>query len=230
MAAGRGKRLRPHTDQIPKPLLPVDGRPTLDYVLTAAAQAGIDTVCLVTHHLSEQIEQFVSNGSAWGIKAVYCHQPYLGGTAHALQTAIIGQPEIFAKDRPFLLSATDYVLPPNYLVDLLSAHRDNGTDIFISLKQMPIKEISGRSSVQFTQNGHISKIIEKPSAKDISSPFVASLTFVLPGATLKYLPQMEPSPRDEFEIQTVINQMLQEGFTAGGLVQETPREWSDRIQ
>jgi MurNAc alpha-1-phosphate uridylyltransferase len=63
LAAGRGKRQRPYTDEIPKPLLPVRGRATLDYVLTAVRRAGIERACLVTRHLEEKIFEFVGDGS-----------------------------------------------------------------------------------------------------------------------------------------------------------------------
>lgn len=227
LAAGRGERLRPYTDHTPKPLLPVNGRPTLDYVLTATAEAGVHTVCLVTHHMSEQIEQFVGDGSAWNLTAVTCRQEKLAGTAHALRSAVSIYPALFAREQPFILTATDYVLPPNYLSNLIAAHLHNGTDMTISLKELPPEEIVASSSARFLENGQIGQIIEKPSADDITSPHAASLTFVLPGATLDYLAHMKPSPRGEFEIQSVINQMLQGGFTAGGFVQETPREWNE---
>src|SRR5512139_1128361 len=53
LAAGRGKRQRPYTDTTPKPLLPVRGRPTLDYVLTSVKHANVERVCIVTRHLEE---------------------------------------------------------------------------------------------------------------------------------------------------------------------------------
>lgn len=232
LAAGRGKRLRPYTDRTPKPLLPADGRPTLDYVLQAAAQAGIESVCLVTHHLAEQIEAYVDDGTAWGLTAVCCRQPEMLGTAHALQTAVSAYPHLFERERPFLLTATDYILPPTYLADLTAAHQQNGTDIAISLKELPLADIIGRSSVQFGENGcghdhsHITRIIEKPTPEQINNPFTASLTFILPGVTLDYLGKVRPSPRGEFEIQDVINQMITAGLTASGLVQPIPREWT----
>lgn len=225
LAAGRGKRQRPYTDTIPKPLLPVNGRPTLDYVLTAASRAGVEKVCLVTHHLAEQIREYVADGSAWGLTAVTCRQPELLGTAHALHTAVTAFPEMFARERPFLLSATDYVLPPTYLADLVAAYQANDTDMAISLKQLPPDQILRSSTVRLGENGRVTQIIEKPKAEEIMSPYSASLTFVLPGAIGDYLAQMKPSPRGEFEIQHILNQMLAEGYTACGWVQETPQEW-----
>ena len=225
LAAGRGKRQRPYTDTIPKPLLPVNGRSTLDYVLTSAVQAGIQAVCLVTHHLGEQIQAYVGDGSAWGLTAVTCDQPELLGTAHALQMAVAAFPKMFVEERPFILTATDYLLPPNYLTDLVATYQNKGTDMALSLKQLPREQILRSSTVQFQENGRITQIIEKPAPDEIMSPYSSSLTFVLPGAIVDYLAHMKPSPRGEFEIQNVLNQMLNDGYTASGCVQETPQEW-----
>lgn len=224
LAAGRGKRLRPYTDHTPKPLLPVDSRPTLDYVLTAAARAGIQTVCLVTHHLAAQIEGFVGDGAAWGVTAVTCRQPRLAGTAHALQTAVSAYPNLFREERPFLLTATDYALPSSYLKKLIQAHLSNEADITISLKHLPPTEISSSSSVSFQPNGRITQIVEKPSPGANVGSLAASLIFVLPEDIRDYLQHVTRSPRGEFEIQDVINQMLRAEYTASGLVQEAPRE------
>ena len=126
-----------------------------------------------------------------------------------------------------MLTATDYILPHDYLKNLIAAHLDNGTDMTISLKKLPLEEILASSSVQFQQNGQIGRIVEKPSPEDITSPLSASLTFVLPGAIGDYFPQMRPSKRGEFEIQSVMNRMLRDGFTASGLEQEAPYEWNE---
>ncbi len=226
LAAGRGKRLRPYTDRMPKPLLPVDGRPTLDFVLTAAANAGIQTVILVTHHMSGQIEEFAGDGAAWNMAVVTCRQPKMLGTAHALQTAVSAYPTLFASEQPFILTATDYILPPDYLSNLSAAHAAGNTDMTFSLKKLPREKIVTSSSARFMSNGQIARIIEKPAPEEINSPYSVSLTFILPGAAVDYLANMEPSIRGEYEIQSVINQMLGVGFTASGLEQETPREWS----
>jgi dTDP-glucose pyrophosphorylase len=225
LAAGRGQRLRPFTDHTPKPLLRVHGRPTLDYVLSSVAHAGIRNVCIVTHHLEEQIRRFAGDGSHWGLTAVYSHQSHLSGTAHALQTAVSAHPQLFAPDLPFLLTATDYVLSPTHLAELVAAYLESDTDMTISLKRLPPAEIAARSSVRLQDDGCVSQIIEKPGLGASSGPFAASLIFVLPAETLDYLPHMKTSDRGEFEIQSIINQMLRQGFTAGALVQEASPEW-----
>src|ERR1700678_4105584 len=59
LAAGRGTRLQPHTDTTPKPLLPVQGRPILDWIIGALPP--IDRLVVVVNYLSEQIETYLKN-------------------------------------------------------------------------------------------------------------------------------------------------------------------------
>lgn len=229
LAAGRGKRLRPHTDHTPKPLLPVDGRPMLDHTLEAVADAGIRQVCLVTHHLSEQIEDFVGDGSQWGLVPVFCRQPQLLGTAHALNEVVAAYPHYFQNGDFFLLTATDYIWPNNYLHDLVAAHTQSGADISVSLKHMPGADLSKRSSVSFSPQGGIAQIVEKPAPGQAPSEFVASLTTILPASTGAFLAHMQASPRGEYELQAIINQMIDDGYRARGLKQPAPSEWQPHM-
>ena len=229
LAAGRGKRLRPFTDHTPKPLLPVNGRPLLDHTLEAVAAAGIRRVCIITNHLAGQIEDFVADGSRWGLSAVFCRQSQLLGTAHALNEVVTAYPLYFQNGPPFLLTATDYIWPENYLLDLVAAHIQNSADISVSLKHMPGVDLSKRSSVAFTPQGGIAQIVEKPAPGQAPSAYVASLTTILPAATGTYLAQMQPSSRGEYELQTVINQMIDDGYRAQGLEQPPPGEWQPHM-
>jgi len=229
LAAGRGKRLRPYTDTIPKPLLPVDGRPLLDRVLADVSAAGIKRVCLVTSHLAEKIEDFVGDGSSWGVTAVFCRQSQLLGTAHALNEVVNVYPSWFPNGNSFLLTATDYIWHNNYLHDLIVAHTQDGADISISLKHMPGKDLSKRSSVAFNPQGGIAQIVEKPRPGQAPSAYVASLTMILPAVVNSYLVNMCPSPRGEYELQAIINQMIDDGYQARGLDQLPPAEWQPHM-
>jgi NDP-sugar pyrophosphorylase family protein len=82
LAAGLGTRLRPHTLHTPKPLLPIQGRPILDWTL-AALPAVVDRVVVVTHYLGEQIEAYLrgqKHVAAWEVVP----QGQAQGTGHAL--------------------------------------------------------------------------------------------------------------------------------------------------
>ncbi len=148
LAAGRGKRQRPYTDVTPKPLLSVNGRPTLDYVLGAVAKAGVERVCVVTNHLEEQIFAFVGDGSKWNLAVCFSHQAELRGNGDALRSV----PNDFAQDELVMVVATDYILEEDLLLPLVHAHETYRTDIVMSLKKCPPEELSARSSVEVDSN------------------------------------------------------------------------------
>ncbi len=221
LAAGRGKRQRPYTDTTPKPLLPVRGRATLDYVLTAVQRAGVERVCIVTRHLEEKIFEYVGDGSRWGLDMTFAHQNELRGTGDALMSV----PREWIRAEPTMIVATDYVLRENDLRELVEAHEKNHAEITMSLKQCPVEELMARSVVDVDPNWRVRRIIEKPAREEILSPYAASILFILPPQLWTYLTKLQPSPRGEIEMQAAIQMMLEDGFKAYGLLQPAPEEW-----
>ncbi len=221
LAAGRGKRQRPHTDQTPKPLLPVHGRPTLDYVLTAVKKAGVERICIVTNHLEDQIFDYVGDGSRWDLQATFAHQRKLRGNGDAL----LSVPQDWIRDEPIMVLATDYILEENSLVELIAAHQKYKADITMSLKECLREELSARSSVEVDTDWRVKKIIEKPKLEEILSPYAASIMFIFPPQIWEYLSRVESSPRGEIELQSAVHSMLSDGYLAYGVLQPAPEEW-----
>jgi NDP-sugar pyrophosphorylase family protein len=221
LAAGRGKRQRPYTDRTPKPLLPVHGRPTLEYVLHAVKRAGIERICIVTNHLEDQIFAYVGDGSRWGLNATFAHQNELRGNGDAL----LSVPKEWLPEEPIMVVATDYILGEDVLLDLVDAHQKHEADITMSLKLCPLEELSARSSVEVDADWRVKMIIEKPRPEEILSPYAASILFIFPAAIWDYLTRVEPSPRGEIEMQSAVQSMIKDGFQAYGLLQPTPEEW-----
>lgn len=220
LAAGRGRRLRPHTDRVPKPLLSVNGRPTLDFVMTSLSRAGVTDVCLVVQYLGQQIENYVGDGAQWGMRTSFRHQKEILGAAHAVKEAadFITQPT-------FILAA-DYLLPVDHLRQLKTTYLNEGSDLAVSLKRLSDREMSGRSSVRFDQNGAVVEIVEKPAPEDAPSNIGASMIFIIPSKVVDYLDGMKLSARGEYEFQSVVNRMLSDGYKITGLIQRVPPEWS----
>ncbi|QFY91085.1 nucleotidyltransferase family protein [Magnetovirga frankeli] len=71
LAAGRGERMRPLTDHCPKPLLPVAGKPLIQYHIERLAEAGFDQLVINHAHLGEQIERHLGDGGRWGLSIRY---------------------------------------------------------------------------------------------------------------------------------------------------------------
>jgi len=242
LAAGRGTRLRPYTDKTPKPLLPVNGAPTLDLYFNGLASAGVENVVLVVHHLAEQIENYASRvESRFGINCTTVKQTVLDGTATALETvtdtaksdstdssrlavlqSIVGS--------PFMLTATDYLIPPNFIPDFLSFYSSHNEDIAVSIKSVPKEQLASRSSIRFSGDGQILEVVEKPAKGEAPSSYSANLTYVLPPKVLQLLADVQTSPRGEREVQSAINTYLAGGGSARGLVQPAPPEWTPELR
>lgn len=75
LAAGRGERMRPLTDETPKPLLQVAGKPLIVYHIEALVAAGIRRLVINHAHLGEQIAERLGDGAGWGVEIVYSGEP-----------------------------------------------------------------------------------------------------------------------------------------------------------
>lgn len=88
LAAGRGERMRPLTDSLPKPLLRAGGKPLIVWHLEALARAGFTTVVINAAHLGHQLPEQLGDGSRWGLQIRYSMEPAAletaGGIVHAL--------------------------------------------------------------------------------------------------------------------------------------------------
>lgn len=84
MAGGKGTRLHPQTENCPKPLLPVAGKPILEHIIDRAKVEGFSHFILAIHHLGHMIEEYFGNGDAFGVKIEYLREKSPLGTAGAL--------------------------------------------------------------------------------------------------------------------------------------------------
>ena len=87
LAAGLGTRLRPLTNMIPKPLLPIAGTPLIVWNLLLLKRHGFHEVVINLHHLGPMIEQALGNGSKYGLRIYYSHEPVILGTGGGIKQA-----------------------------------------------------------------------------------------------------------------------------------------------
>lgn len=96
LAGGLGTRLRPITEQIPKPLAPVHGTPFLHFLLAHLAYSGFSEAVLLTGYKGEQIQTYVGRGERWGLKVTCVQEASPLGTGGALKHAESHLAESFA--------------------------------------------------------------------------------------------------------------------------------------
>lgn len=102
LAAGRGERLRPLTDTVPKPLLPVGGKPLVHWLLERLTAAGIVDVVVNTAHLGRQLESALGDGGRWGLRIAWSREPQALETAGGIVQALP-----LLGDAPFLVVSGD---------------------------------------------------------------------------------------------------------------------------
>src|SRR5438445_12113527 len=102
LAAGLGTRLRPLTETFAHRLLPVAGRPILEWNLLLLKRHGITEVIINLHHLGDQIVHAFGDGARFGLRLAYSHEPTLQGTSGGIKQAAP-----FLKDGPFLVINVD---------------------------------------------------------------------------------------------------------------------------
>ena len=131
LAAGRGERLQPLTDRLPKPLIPVAGKPLLHYTLSYLKNCGVKEVVINLHHLAEQIQSFVGDGRAWGLRIHYSHETHLLGTGGGIQKA-----SPYLLQGPFVVMNGDILLELD-LNDVLRFHQSNNAQVTMVLRRDP---------------------------------------------------------------------------------------------
>jgi dTDP-glucose pyrophosphorylase len=119
MAGGKGTRLHPYTENCPKPLLPVAGKPMLEHIIERARTEGFHRFVLATHYLGHMIEDYFGDGSRWQVEIDYLREESPLGTAGAVA---------LLKPRPaeaFLVSNGDVLTDVRY-AELLDFHSRHG--------------------------------------------------------------------------------------------------------
>ncbi|HEX3437915.1 MAG TPA: nucleotidyltransferase family protein [Pseudacidobacterium sp.] len=151
MAGGFGKRLMPLTENCPKPMLPVNGKPILEHLVDKLRTAGIRHVHISTHYLADSITQHFRDGKDFGVDIEYVGEDRPMGTAGALAKVVVGQV-------PLLVVNGDIVTSIDFRA-MLEFHREHAADMTVAVRQHEIQIPYG---VVATQGVNAIRIDEKP--------------------------------------------------------------------
>lgn len=197
MAGGLGKRLRPLTDEIPKPMLNVGGQPLLQTIVEQLAEHGFHNVLISLNYKAHVIESYFGNGSAFGINIQYIHEDQPLGTAGALE---------LARDQltqPFLVLNGDILTTINY-GQLLQYHQEHGFTITACTKKYDLTVPYG---VLDLEDIRINAIREKP----LLEFFISAGIYCMDPVVLDFIPQGRP-----YDVPQLIKELIQAGRTVGG--------------
>ncbi|HEY3166151.1 MAG TPA: nucleotidyltransferase family protein [Candidatus Binatia bacterium] len=152
LAAGQGTRLRPVTDGRPKALVPVAGRPMIEYALLLLRHYGIREIIINLHHFGEQIEKHLGDGRKLGLEISYSIERELLGTGGGLLKA-----KPFLQDGSFIVINTDALIDLN-LAELIAFHRQASAAATLVLR--PDEKADQYGSMDIDAKGRIYRFLE----------------------------------------------------------------------
>jgi mannose-1-phosphate guanylyltransferase len=168
LAAGQGTRLLPLTERTPKALVPVAGRPMIDYCLLLLKRYGIRDIIINLHHLGDQIESYLGDGTQLGLQITYSKEAELLDTGGGL-----------LKAKPFLQDGTFIVINTDVLIDLslrelMAFHEQKGAVATLVLRLDPLADQYG--SMDIDGDGRIHRFLQTRIDTAFSGP-VTKLMF-----------------------------------------------------
>jgi NDP-sugar pyrophosphorylase family protein len=154
IAGGKGERLRPHTDTVPKPMVPLNGRPLLDYHVEWLMRGGVTDVVFLTRYLAEVIEDHFGDGSTYGFRAHYSVEDHPLGRGGALKLGY----EKVPRDENLIIGTNGDVISEQPLEEIVAAHKRAGAAATVMLTKL----VSPYGLVESEEDGWIREFREKP--------------------------------------------------------------------
>lgn len=193
MAGGYGNRLRPLTEDVPKPMLPVGNKPLLELIVEQLRQAGIRQVNVATHYKGDVIAEHFKNGEAFGVDIRYVNEDQPLGTAGALSL-------IEDVDEPLLVMNGDILTRVDFRA-LLSFHREHKADLTVCVRQYEFRVPYG---VIDTDGVMVKGISEKPVVRQ----FINAGIYLLNPQVQRLIPNGQP-----YDIPDLIERLIRENGT-----------------
>ncbi|MCU4753049.1 sugar nucleotidyltransferase [Halobacteria archaeon AArc-curdl1] len=203
LAAGKGTRLQPLTDDKPKVLVEVDGKPLIEDVFDNLIDIGVTEFVVVVGYLKEKIME--RYGDTYdGVPITYAHQREQLGLAHAILQA---EPHI---DDDFVLMLGDNIFRGN-LGDVINRQQEERADAAFLVEEVPWEEASRYGVLDTNEYGEVVEVMEKP--EDPPSNLVMTGFYTFTPAIFHACHLVQPSDRGEYELPDAIDLLIQSGRT-----------------
>ncbi len=210
LAAGRGTRMRELTNEMPKPMIRVRGKPILQHIVEGLRDAGVKRHLVIVGYCADTIRKFFGNS------VEYATQTVQDGTGRVVDLA-----RDFAGDAPFVLSYGDILVDPcNYksIVDL-------GDDVEAILSVKRGEDVSKGGAVFVTEKMELRDIREKAPHGEAPSPWYNAGLYAFRPTIFAFTARLERSPRGEYELTDAIRALAQSGKKVQAV--ELVGEWAD---
>lgn len=203
LAGGTGSRLRPITHTGPKQLIPVGNKPVLQYAIEDLREAGVTEIGVVLGNKGgDKIQEFLGNGSRFGVDITYIFQGEPLGLAHA-----VGCARDFVGDDDFIMYLGDNILDQG-VSSIIEGFEEGDFAAGIALQH--VENPSRFGIAETNEGGKVLRLVEKPD--DPPSNLALIGIYVFSKEVFDVVERIKPSWRGELEITDAIQALLEEGY------------------
>lgn len=198
LAAGKGTRVRPLTYDLPKPMIPILGKPVMAYLVEHLASYGITEIMVNVSYLHEKIEEYFGEGYQYGVQIGYSFEGHTNDDGEVIPEPL-GSAGGMKKIQQFggFFDDTTIVLCGDALIDLdiksaLFEHRRKGALASVITLEVPWDKVESYGVVVSDKDGRIQAFQEKPSQEEALSNFVSTGIYIFEPEVLDLIPQDRP--------------------------------------
>jgi dTDP-glucose pyrophosphorylase len=210
------------TQEVPKPMLHVQGRPILEHIIEGLKTAGVTEFCIITGWRAEVVETHFGDGSRFGCRIVYARQTVQDGTGKAAEPA-----REFLGDSDFFLTYGDILVRPETYRDMRDRWAAGSFSALLTVTEG--QDVTQGGLNFFDEQFCLTRLVEKPSATQLEE--LRQTGWLKPGAPVWYnagiylfrpdlfefTGRLQKSPRGEYELTDAITAMLRAGRVIAGL-------------
>lgn len=210
LAAGQGTRVRPLTRDLPKPMIPILGKPVMEYLIEHLARHGVDEIMVNVAYMHWRIENYFGNGARWGASIGYSYEGAYeyGEISPKPRGSAGGMRKI--QDFGGFFDTTTIVLCGDALIDLditaaVAEHKAKKAIVSIITLEVPSSQVSNYGIVETDEEGRIISFQEKPSPQEARSNYASTGIYLFEPEAIALIP-----PNQQFDIGSQLFPMLAE--------------------
>ncbi|WP_400224609.1 bifunctional sugar-1-phosphate nucleotidylyltransferase/acetyltransferase [Methanobrevibacter smithii] len=216
LSAGEGSRMRPLTLTKPKTMLPVAGKPIIQYNIESLRDNGITDILLIVRYKEEIVRNYFGDGSDFGVNISYKTQKDFLGTANAISYG-----EDFIDDSIIVLNG-DIILDDEIIHEIIKKYNYLSPDTLMLLTEVEDPSAFGVVEIE---NGNIKNIVEKPKREEAPSNLVNAGIYIFNKDIFDKICETEISERGEYEITDSVSLQIEDNKTVIG--HKTSKDWID---
>jgi UDP-N-acetylglucosamine diphosphorylase / glucose-1-phosphate thymidylyltransferase / UDP-N-acetylgalactosamine diphosphorylase / glucosamine-1-phosphate N-acetyltransferase / galactosamine-1-phosphate N-acetyltransferase len=216
LAAGRGTRMRELTNDIPKPMIEVRGKPVLQHIVQGLCDAGVRRFLIIVGYHAERVRNFFGDGRHHNVAIEYATQTVQDGTGRVVNLA-----RDFTGGSPFVLSYGDILISPVNYKRIVEFPDDLEAIITVTRGE----DVSKGGAVFVNEQMELVDLREKPKPGEPTSPWYNAGLYAFRPSIFEFIAKLEPSPRSEYELTDAIRDLAHSGKKVKAL--ELTGEWAD---